>query len=58
MNQPIQGLKVEPESIKKTQAKANVQLKHLGTPKGTTKIKFHLGEYKKWKRESKTLKAQ
>ena len=37
INKIAQNLKVEIESIKKTQTKINLELKHLGTQTGTSK---------------------
>jgi hypothetical protein len=48
----VQDLKVKIESIKKTQAKGNLEIKNLGTPiLGTTEA-----EYKRRKIKSQTLK--
>lgn len=52
MNKTHQDLKVKIESIKKTQAKGNLEIKNLGTPiLGTTEA-----EYKRRKIKSQTLK--
>jgi hypothetical protein len=49
LNKTIQDLKVEVETIKKTQRETTQELETLGKKSGTT-------EYKRWKRESQVQK--
>jgi cytochrome c553 len=57
LSKPVQDLKVERKSIKKTQTEANLEMKNLGT-QPQTNLTNSLTEYKRGKRESQAQKTQ
>jgi hypothetical protein len=54
LNKTIQDLKIETETIKKTQRETTLEIEILGTKSGA--IDASATEYKRWKKESQVQK--
>jgi chromosome segregation ATPase len=54
LNKVIQDLKMEVETIKKTQMEANLEMENLGKRSGITDVRIQeIQEYKRWKMEER-----
>lgn len=57
MNRTVQDVKLEIESIKKTETVGNLKIKKLGTQAGSSEASL-TSQYKRWKREAQALKTR
>jgi hypothetical protein len=56
LNKTIQDLKLEVETMKKTQRETTLEIETLGKKSGSIDMRASATEYKRWKRESQVQK--